>query len=339
MMHCDPGTTHGRSAGFFTRSFFLLLALILACRQVPGQDLSVQAALDTNLALIGDQLRLSIRLEKPAGARVTFPEFRDTLTGGIEIVSRSAVDTARDAGGRETLQQELLITVFDTGFFEVPPLPFAFRKGPVTDTLRTLPVYFEIRSMPADTTIRDIRANMKAPVNAAEIFPFALGAVVLAIAGYLVYLWLRKRKKKAAGIIPEMPAEPEDVIALRELARLREERPWLHRQVKPYYIRLTEILRHYIERRFSVMALEQTTGEILASLKQPLDKNPGLKRLSGILMLADLVKFAKVIPGDDENAAQVEEAVAFVNETALQKEETVQEVTLNPEPVNSNAES
>ncbi len=316
-----------------------MIIMVLSCIGLSGQELSVHAALDTNRALIGDQLKLHIQLEKPGEAMVKFPGLQDTLAGKIEIISKSPIDTVRDKDGRETLSQEMLIAVFDTGVFEIPPLPFAFRNGLVSDTLRTLPVNFVIQAMPVDTAIRDIRANMKAPVNAAEILPFALGAVVLGLAGYLLYLWIKKRKRKTTGIAPEIPSEPEDVIALRELARLREEKPWLHRQVKLYYIRMTEILRRYIERRYDIMAMEQTTDEILATMKKTANGSAGLQRLSGILKLADLVKFAKVIPDDEENAAQIEEAIVFVNETALLRDETGQEGDMRPEPVRSNVES
>jgi len=317
----------------------IMVIMVLSGIGLSAQELSVRAALDSNRALIGDQLKLHIKLEKPREARVTFPGLQDTLAGKIEIISKSPIDTVRGKDGRETLTQEMLIAVFDTGLFKIPPLPFAFRNGQISDTLRTLPVYFEIQAMPVDTTIRDIRANMKAPVNVAEILPFALGAVVLALAGYLVYLWIKRRKRKTNGIAPEIPSEPEDVIALRELARLREEKPWLHRQVKLYYIRMSEILRRYIERRYDIMALEQTTDEILASLKKTATGGTGLQRLAGILKLADLVKFAKVIPDDEENAAQLEESIVFVNETALLRDETGQEGDLRPEPVRSNVES
>ena len=94
-----------------------------------------------------------------------------------------------------------------------------------------------------------------------------------------------------------MTAEPADVIALRELEQLREEKPWVNKQVKLYYIRLTEILRIYIERRYHIMALEQTTDEILASPEKiRTARINSLKSLASILKLADLVKFAKVIP-------------------------------------------
>ena len=60
---------------------------------------------------------------------------------------------------------------------------------------------------------------------------------------------------------PENLELPE-VIALAGACKLKGRKPWIHKQVKHYYIRLSEILRRYIEGRYQIMALEQTTDEI-----------------------------------------------------------------------------
>jgi hypothetical protein len=65
------------------------------------------------------------------------------------------------------------------------------------------------------------------------------------------------------------------------------------------------------------MALEQTTEEILLALKLKDCKTTDLRCLAGILKLADLVKFAKVIPAEEENTVQVDWAAEFVRNTAL----------------------
>jgi len=317
----------------------IALAFLFTVLAASGQDISVHAMMDTSRAMIGDQLKLIIRLEKPDETTVIFPALQDTLTEKIEIIRKSPIDTSRIDAGRTVLSQDLLITVFDTGFFEIPPLSFAFQNEQLSDTLRTTPLYFEIISLPVDTAIRDIRANLKTPINAAEIYPFALGVIALVLIALILVYWIRKWTRKGKAVSDEIPAEPADIIALRELALLREDKPWANKQVKLYYIRLTEILRQYIERRFRIMALEQTTDEILASLKPSANGETSLKRLSRILKLADLVKFAKVIPDPEENAMQLDEAVAFVNSTAQPKDTPEQEDSLDHDPVQSNVES
>jgi len=94
--------------------------------------------------------------------------------------------------------------------------------------------------------------------------------------------------------------------------------------VKEYYTRLTDIIRIYIEERFNVPAMEQTTFEILSDFRENktlLDDN-SYKGLKDILELADLVKFAKLTPLPDDNHLSLNSAYLFVQHTKI--EETIE---------------
>jgi hypothetical protein len=222
---------------------------------------------------------------------------------------------------------------------EIPSLAFAFQNGQLKDTLHTRPIALQIRSLPMDTTIRDIKANMRTPVNVQEVFPYFLGLLALALVVIAIIFIIKKVRAKDPEKAVVIPSEPAEVIALRELEQLRVEKPWIQKQVKIYYISLTDILRHYIERRYHIMALEQTTDEILKDLKKAGSKADTLEKLASILKLADLVKFAKLIPGEVENGTQVEEAIVFVKNTSAAVVETNHEGTTREDTVQSNVES
>ena len=51
----------------------------LFCIKSMGQVVSAKAVLDTNQALIGDQLGLRLILEKPEDVAVTFPEIHEDI--------------------------------------------------------------------------------------------------------------------------------------------------------------------------------------------------------------------------------------------------------------------
>ncbi len=316
--------------------------LILGLSQIRAQEVIIKAELDTNRALIGDQLRLHLSVEKPAGVTIFFPVVKDTLARKIEIVSETNTDTAAVQPDRQVLSRDLLITVFDTGFFEIPPLQFIAHSQVSHDTLQTPAISFEIVAVKSDTTLRDIKGNYKAPVNMAEIYayikeyyPYGLIAVALGLLiGYLVR-YFRKRFGRSQVIPREVSSELPEVIALRELEKLKGEKPWLHHKVKLYYTGLSEILRTYLESRFQIMALEQTTDEILRELKSAGCETSDHTHLAGILKLADLVKFAKVIPADEENAVQVELAAGFVRSTSSRAENEPREGNQHKSTVNS----
>jgi len=302
--------------------------LLLGITAISAQEVVIKAELDTSRALIGDQLKLSLYIEKPEGLDLDFPQLKDTITREIEIVSDSFTDTTVISPGRVSLGRELIITVFDTGYFKIPSLNFVAIKGQIRDSLRTSPLSFEIISIKADSTIHDIKSNLRAPVNLEEILYFIREnyPVILLVLGLIVVFlfivrYIRRKLGRGKIIEKEISHEPPEVIALRELEKIREDKPWLHGRIKIYHIRLSEVLRRYIEGRFSIIALELTTDEILQALKSLVCQSSEIDRLAGILKLADLVKFAKAIPTEEENALQVNLATEFVQNTSHSEEE------------------
>jgi hypothetical protein len=95
--------------------------------------------------------------------------------------------------------------------------------------------------------------------------------------------------------------------ALRLLAALEAESLWQKGEVKEYYIRLTDILRNYIEARFGIPALERTTDELSAAAKKHPELCLQADRLHGILATADMAKFARAQPTPAEHAAAMQD--------------------------------
>lgn len=97
--------------------------------------------------------------------------------------------------------------------------------------------------------------------------------------------------------------------ALRLLQQLEAEHLPEQRLFDPFYVRLTRIVRHYIEERFELRAPERTTQEFLSELvSQPHFDSSMQQLLSSFLLEADLVKFAKVEPTHGQCQGAVEAA-------------------------------
>ncbi len=110
--------------------------------------------------------------------------------------------------------------------------------------------------------------------------------------------------------------EPAHVIAFRELEKLKNEKLWQNGETKKYYIRLTEIIRQYLENRFGVNSLELTTSETLEALvKTGFKKDESFNKLRSVLTGADLVKFAKYKPDPTENESVFSNSYDFVSAT------------------------
>ena len=151
-----------------------------------------------------------------------------------------------------------------------------------------------------------------------EIAPWILGIILIAAIIFLIiYAISRRRKNQPLFQRPEKPKLPPHVIALQELEKLKNDQLWQHEKVKDYYTRLTDIIRIYIEDRFGLPAMEQTTHEIVSTFmakKSVLDEL-SFKDLKEILELADLVKFAKLTPLPDDNHLVLKDAYQFVERT------------------------
>ena len=276
----------------------------------------VSASIDSTMLMIGDQTAMHLSVTQEANERVEMPVFGETLQEGIEIVDRSAVDTTTLPDGRLQLSQELTLTSFKDSLFAVAPI--AVVSG--GDTFWTEPMALNvIQPFEVDSSlaITDIKGIEKAPIYWWGILRWIL--LVLAVIGLFVgayygVLWYRKHFfKEEEGTEPEL-LRPADEVALEKLDEIKAQKIWKDGKVKEYQTELTDVVREYIGRRFDVQSTEKTSDETLRAMKPLIDKELFAK-LSKMLQLADLVKFAKWHTTPDENEQALSTAYEFVNET------------------------
>ena len=127
-------------------------------------------------------------------------------------------------------------------------------------------------------------------------------AVLLAV---LAVLALRRRKRRP---VEERRRTPEE-IAHAALARLLAENLPRRGLIKEFYLRLTGIVRQYVEDTTGIRAPEQTTEEFLRDMRSRAVFPPERSvRLAEFLEAADLIKYAGQEPGE----GQIEQATAGV---------------------------
>jgi hypothetical protein len=156
-------------------------------------------------------------------------------------------------------------------------------------------------------------ANLE-PMTPPQAVPQAFGtawlvaaglAGVLAIAAVIVVMRRRKRRP-----IEPRRQTPEE-IAHVALALLLAENLHGRGLIKEFYLRLTGIVRQYVEDTTGIRAPEQTTEEFLRDMRShaafPLDRSV---RLAEFLEAADLVKYA----GQQPEQVQIEQAIARAHE-------------------------
>ena len=326
-------------------SLFLLI-LLLSATPVMAQ-VKVSASLERDSIWLGDHIKMILVAEYPAGTSLAFPQLKDSLGNGVEVLSRSAKDSSNLGSGIMQMRQGYVITAFDSGPHPIAPFRFVQKSGIKTDTLRSNPlvVFVKVPNVDLKKGFADIKKPYGAPVTFKEIAPWILGIILVAsILFLIIYAINRRRKNIPLFQIPQKPKLPPHVIAIGELDKLKEEQLWQHDKVKDYYTRLTDIIRVYLEDRFEVPAMEQTTQEILVEFKG--DDSPIKGKLLGDLQqtleLSDLVKFAKYAPLADENHHVLVQAYQLVEETKLEPAPTVKKPEAVPagspaEPATSGA--
>ena len=82
--------------------------------------------------------------------------------------------------------------------------------------------------------------------------------------------------------------------------------------MKEFYSEVTGIIRRFLEDQYDLLALESTSDEILVQLKQVPEAQSSLGEFRSFLTTADLVKFAKYLPGPEENEHELKRAFHFV---------------------------
>ena len=315
----------------FKYIFLSLLITILFVGKAKSQRIKATARLDSTNILIGDQVKLFLEIDHPKNVGIEFPSLPDTMAGNIEIISRLEKDTfGMDDEAFQKQIQSFLITSFDSGSHRIPPFWFKIDMNGRIDSVPTNGVTLNVYSMEIDTTRgpTDIKMPYSAPVTLKEVIPYILGAILIGAIIFLILYSLKRRKNNKPFIsLPKKPKEPAHVVALRELDRIRNEKLWLKGKTKQYYSEITETLRKYIEDRFNIPAMEQTTDETLESfrIKRDLLKTKTFENIQQILKLADLVKFAKYHPQPDDDNMTLMNAYFFINDTKEEKKSVPQE--------------
>ena len=126
-------------------------------------------------------------------------------------------------------------------------------------------------------------------------------------------------------ILQQVPPPPPHSIALKALQRLKNDALIEKGEVEPFYVRLSDIVRHYIEDRFSLRAPEQTTEEFIRVATRSHLLSPDHQKLTQeFLEQSDLVKFARHTPERSDMETALTAGERLVRETIpIEKDESV----------------
>ena len=302
----------------------LLLALLLCAPLARAQETPCTTSrLEPDSIGIGDRFDLVIEVEKDLVQVVEFPTFEPPAGSGFEVVALPPVDTLERDGRRLRLAKRYRLAAFEEGRFNLGRAQVLYADKNILDTLQVGDsLLLEVGTFRIDSTshsIFDLKGQRTLPLRFAEIRGFvAWGLAALALiaaAAWARRRWLAARGRRLGDLFRPAPPLPPHVAAIRALEALHHQKLWQNNRHKLYYSGLTDILRTYIAARWEIGAMEMTSDEIVAALRDTELPDKARRDLGAILRNADLVKFAKATPEAEENEADYLKCYYFVEET------------------------
>ena len=272
--------------------------------------------------LIGDQLTLKFKTTLAKGEKFIFPSPSNPVTQGVELVAAPVTDTLSKGEGIFQLESRVVITSFDSGSYILPAfVAYKIKSDGTTDTLSFEGGSLVVNTIQIDTTSYkpfDVKGQMNYPYTLKEALPWAGLLLILLLAIVLIRRVVKNLREKKNIFGKPIVIDPPHIVALRKLEKLRGEKLWMNNQ-KEFFTTLTDTLREYIEVRYSLQAMEQTSNEILRDLSNKKIDKEVFKELSELFNLSDLVKFAKYSAQEHECENSLPAAIRFVNSTYMQQ--------------------
>jgi len=309
-----------------TFNLFFAFALFFPASFAYTQEslISIDSKIDKHTITIGDLVTYSIIVTHAAEVQVELPELGANL-GAFEIRDYTVHEPVSQ-NTKSVAQFDYIISTFEVGEFEIPPLSFSYSFPPDSTKhelkTRKLKILVESLKPSEEGDIRGIKDPLVLPGNYRKwIIWGSIGFASLVLAGALFYIWRRKRAGK--GLLPEkiVPPRPAHEIALEELTAIKESSLLQEGKVKEYYVQISEVIRRYVEGRYFIVAMELTTFEFIENLIRSEVSTEEIEMFHEFLITCDLVKFAKYKPTSAKNSANLDEAFEIVERTKLVYEE------------------
>ena len=312
-----PDPTHIVKPLFFRQAFVLLLffyASLAGSTALQAQQ--VNAGLVPDSILIGERAVLWVEVSVPAKSFIVPLALNDTIFNKLEILSVTLPDTLESDSGNVFIRQKFEITAWEEGYYPIAPLKVWFIQGQDTLEVSSQPMLLGVYpvELAEDATPYDIKPILKMPLSFMDVFRW-VGPILFVIVLFTGLAWWfmkRRRSRPQAESVWEKPDIPPHIAAISSLESLKNKKLWQNGKVKLYHSELTYIIRMFIEKRFGLLALEMTSGEIILNIQVHFKEGDLTDSLRYILEIADLVKFAKFVPDPQQNEESMDLALEFV---------------------------
>lgn len=274
---------------------------------------------DTGRISWGERATIELRLGMEMGdGKEGWPVWKDTIPGGLEILSVSPIDTLAP-GELDPLEWDMVmeqrweVTGWDSGFVNIPSVTIGEE---VSEPLMLQIVPTRGAELKPPSGIMEIEWSfMERILMALPWIGIVLCVVVVGLLALMGYKKWASREISAKVNKTFTPKIPPHITALKDLKELQNRESWSKGEAKTFHVNLSLIVRTYIDARYHVSSLDKTTRESSEIIKN-LDISEGDKtNIISALKLGDHVKFAKHRAESHEHVRSISNCIDFVNNT------------------------
>jgi len=311
------------------RSALVLIFLLFALPALASMQVALQAEASRREVAKGETFtyKLSVIQEGSAEqpARLVEPDFTGFNVTGT--YSSSSVKVIQGVA-RAVTEQEYRLSSELPGEHVIPPAKLVLTdpKTGKEQEVTSNPVKVVVTEKGpglmkgVEEDIRDIKGPKSLFDRVRMFFYTAFAAVVLILAlliGLIIYLNRRNKTKKppVAAPAPSAQAVPASTLSARDEALAAIDRAMsLRADSRAFYSEIIWAVRRYLKAVYAIPATEATTTEIMAEAAKSTLPSAARDGLWALLGEADLVKFAKAEPTEEEKTRFVEKARGLVRE-------------------------
>lgn len=309
-----------------------VISITATAQNTPVAPDKITASLDTAAVTMGQRATVHVQLLKTGHTGAFLYPLEQSrqqessqaaaTLAGMEVRQVTA-DSTEMGNDRIQVDYEFLVQPFEPGDIQIPPFAYVAAPGD-TITSNVLSIKVLEPEMPQEMRdslyINPMRGTLAIEAQWYDWVPdwwywLLLGVVVAGLVVAILLLY----KKNGKTILPLRKRVPPYVLATRRLDELKTKRLAEKGHTKAYYTELTDILRQYLGGRFKIYALEMTSPQIIAALKENPETAPLADYLQPMFNTADFVKFAKQDATADENIRSYNTVRNFVEKTRPQE--------------------
>ena len=260
--------------------------------------------------LLGERFELIVTIIAPSGTEIiSWPEFPEEEA--LEVLEMGDIEETI-TGNEITYTRIYQVILWETGQYLSPEMVVPYRLNGGTSSAVVQSFTASVPSQVDNPESADPKPPVP-PIDLPYISPWIYVGIIAVIVFMVMLIsrLLQIGKRQVAQVVATTPTQK--TIAQLEDLKLQGLPP------ATIYQLVADNLREYLQIQFAINAVEMTTAELLAALRN----NPSLskehkRRLQQVLEQADLVKFARFQPDEIASTRLVNFAIKWLKEAERQ---------------------